>query len=295
MKQTHTFLTNRLAALMVALMCLLPARPAAQDSTSVSLLVLHTNDTHSCIMPISKHNADTLQADKGGFLRRTAFVQRMRAERDSALLLFDCGDFSQGSPYYNLFRGEVEVKLMNHMRYDAATIGNHEFDFGPENMARLFRLAQFPIVCSNYGFSGTALEGLVKPYVVLVRRGVKVGVFGLGPKLEGLVAKANIGGVTYEDPIPAATRVVKHLREVEQCDLVICLSHLGWGLQGKSDEDLIRATTGIDIVLGGHSHTYLKEPMFLENAEGGYVVYNQMGKNGRYVGTLEVKLAPVKE
>ncbi len=282
------------AALLTAVCLLAPAMLRAQDSARVKVWVLHTNDTHSCVMPISPHDADTLQADKGGFLRRAAFVRQMRAEKDSALLLFDSGDFSQGSPYYNLFHGEVEVKLMNHMGYDAATIGNHEFDFGTENMARLFRLAQFPIVNSNYGFAGTALEGLVKPYAVFVRKGVRIGVLGVGPQLEGLVAKDNIGGVTFEDPIPAAARVVKHLREVEQCDLVICLSHLGWGLKGKSDEELIRATTGIDIVLGGHSHTYFKDPEFLENAEGGYVIYNQMGKNGRYVGTLEMELAPAE-
>lgn len=261
----------------------------AQTPERVLLTVLHTNDTHSCVMPINKNYADTMQADKGGFLRRAVFVAQER-EKDTDLLLFDCGDFSQGSPYYSLFKGEVEVELMNYMRYDACTIGNHEFDFGLENMARLFRKATFPVVCCNYGFSGTVLEGCVKPYVVLERKGVRVGVLGVAPAMDGLVAHANYEGVTYEDPVTAAVRVVEILRGEEKCDVVICLSHLGWNLPGMSDEEFIRATRGIDVVLGGHSHTYLTEPEFVENADGCTVVYNQMGKNGQFVGRMEIGL-----
>lgn len=261
----------------------------AQTPERVLLTVLHTNDTHSCVMPINKNYADTMQADKGGFLRRAVFVAQER-EKDTDLLLFDCGDFSQGSPYYSLFKGEVEVELMNYMRYDACTIGNHEFDFGLENMARLFRKATFPVVCCNYGFSGTVLEGCVKPYVVLERKGVRVGVLGVAPAMDGLVAHANYEGVTYEDPVTAAGRVVEILRGEEKCDVVICLSHLGWNLPGMSDEEFIRATRGIDVVLGGHSHTYLTEPEFVENADGCTVVYNQMGKNGQFVGRMEIGL-----
>lgn len=261
----------------------------AQTPERVLLTVLHTNDTHSCVMPINKNYADTMQADKGGFLRRAVFVAQER-EKDTDLLLFDCGDFSQGSPYYSLFKGEVEVELMNYMRYDACTIGNHEFDFGLENMAHLFRKATFPVVCCNYGFSGTVLEGCVKPYVVLERKGVRVGVLGVAPAMDGLVAHANYEGVTYEDPVTAAGRVVEILRGEEKCDVVICLSHLGWNLPGMSDEEFIRATRGIDVVLGGHSHTYLTEPEFVENADGCTVVYNQVGKNGQFVGRMEIGL-----
>lgn len=264
----------------------------AQTAPEVTLTVLHTNDTHSCVMPINKNYADSAQADKGGFLRRAVFVAQQRA-LDEDLLLFDCGDFSQGSPYYNLFQGEVEVKLMNHMRYDACTIGNHEFDFGLENMARLFRLADFPVVCCNYDFRGTVLEGLVKPYVVLERKGVRIGVLGVAPELAGLVAHSNYEGVTYEDPISAANRVAETLRGKERCDVVICLSHLGWGIPGMNDELFIRGTRGIDVVLGGHSHTYFAEPEFVENADGQSVVCNQMGKNGRFVGRLELELKPL--
>lgn len=267
---------------------------AARQGEDVVLNVLHTNDTHSCIVPINKNYADTAQADKGGYLRRLVFVEQQR-KQDKDLLLFDCGDFSQGSPYYNLFQGEVEISLMNRMRYDACTIGNHEFDFGLDNMARLFRMADFPVVCCNYGFKGTVLEGLVKPYIVLERKGVKIGVLGVSPEMAGLVSKHNYEGVAYEDPIEAANRVTDILRGQEHCDVVICLSHLGWGLPGMNDEAFIRGTRGIDVVLGGHSHTYFIEPKYVENAEGRQVVCNQMGKNGRFIGQLELTLKPMAD
>lgn len=260
----------------------------------VSLRIVHTNDTHSCVMPIHPNTADTTQANKGGFLRRVVVLKELREEAPD-LLLFDCGDFSQGSAYYNLYKGEVEVKLMNAMRYDAATIGNHEFDFGMENLARIYRMAEFPIVCSNYGVQGTCLEGLVKPYVVLRRKGLKIGVMGLGPKLEGLVTKANYEGITYEDPIVAANRVAAVLKEDEGCDVVICLSHLGWNIDGVDDSELVPESRHIDIVLGGHSHSYFEQPEVVNNADGKPVYCNQMGKNGRYVGTLTLDFAPLSE
>ena len=167
------------------------------------LVVLHTNDTHSCVMPLNPNLADTAIADRGGFLRRVNMVKQER-QKNPDLLLFDSGDFSQGSPYYTLFKGDVEVGLMNEMGYDAATIGNHEFDFGIDNMVRLFKKAKFPIVCSNYDFTGTPLKDIVKPWVVLKRGGVKIGVFGLGPQLEGLVTAANYGPIKYFDPIKTA-------------------------------------------------------------------------------------------
>ena len=150
------------------------------------ITVLHTSDTHSCILPLNKNLADTMLADRGGFLRRINMLKQERA-KDPNLLLFDCGDFSQGSSYYTMFKGDVEVGLMNQMHYDAVTIGNHEFDFGMDNMIRLFKMANFPVVCSNYDFGDTELKELVKPYIVLKRQGVKIGVFALCPPLEGLV------------------------------------------------------------------------------------------------------------
>ena len=212
----------------------------------------------------------------------------MRREHPNDLLLFDCGDFSQGSVYYNLFKGEVEILLMNQMGYDACTIGNHEFDFGLENMARLFRMAEFPIVCCNYDFSGTPVEGLVKPYIILERDGVRVGILGVSPRMEGLVAQANYQGVEYTKPIKAAQPIVDHLRQKEQCDVVICLSHLGWLEGEEGDKGFIAGTHGIDVVLGGHSHTYFEHPQYILNSEGHEIVVNHMGKNARFVGTLEL-------
>lgn len=284
MKTTKYILT----ALLIGSACGM----SATGENEVELRIVHTNDTHSCIMPVSPHSSDTALADKGGFVRRAALVRDLRAE-DNSLLLFDSGDFSQGSAYYNLYKGEVEVKLMNEMRYDAATIGNHEFDFGLENMARIFRMAGFPIVCANYHVEGTVLEGLVKPYVILERKGVKIGVFGLGTQLEGMVASENYAGVVYEDPITAANRVADILKNREHCDLVVCLSHLGWQIDGIDDSEVIPATRDIDIVLGGHSHTYMEHPEVVKNADGEYVYCNQMGKHGRYVGELSLQMLPV--
>ena len=253
-----------------------------------SLFIAHTSDTHSCIEPISPNFADTTQANKGGYLRRVSLIKQLRREHPNDLLLFDCGDFSQGSVYYNLFKGEVEVLLMNQMGYDACTIGNHEFDFGLENMARLFRMAEFPIVCCNYDFSGTPVEGLVKPYIILQRAGVRIGILGVSPRMEGLVAQANYQGVGYTKPIKAAQPIVDHLRQKEQCDVVICLSHLGWLEGEEGDKGFIAGTHGIDVVLGGHSHTYFEHPQYILNSEGHEIVVNHMGKNARFVGTLEL-------
>lgn len=260
---------------------------AAQDVKE--LLILHTNDTHSRIEPIPTTDPNPEFAGKAGFVRRATLLKEMR-KQNKDLLLFDCGDFSQGSPFYNLFKGEVEVKLMNEMGYDAGTIGNHEFDFGPDNMARLFKMANFPIVCANYGVKGTVLEDIVKPYILLERDGVKIGVFGLSPALEGLVQEKNYKGVVFESPIEAAQRVVKILKDREKCDLIICLSHLGWKGEPYSDETLIPNTRDIDIVLGGHSHSYFDRTLFYKNLDGKEIPLQQMGKNAVYVGKMKVKM-----
>lgn len=251
------------------------------------LVILHTNDTHSCIFPLNPHLADTMLAGRGGFIRRAEMVRRERSKHPD-MLLFDSGDFSQGSPYYTLYKGDVEVGLMNLMRYDAATIGNHEFDFGVENMARLFKKADFPIVCANYDFTGTALEGVVKPYVVLKRGGLRIGVFGLSPQLDWLVMAKTCAGVKYNDPVKAANDVAKLLKEREKCDIVVCLSHLGWDIIGIDDTELMRQTRNIDIVLGGHSHSYFNALEYVENLDGREIPNDQNGKHGIYVGKITV-------
>lgn len=259
------------------------------------LTILHTNDTHSTIFPLSPNLADTLKAGRGGYLRRVSVVKAERA-KEPKLLLLDSGDFSQGSPYYTIFKGDVEVGLMNLMGYDAATIGNHEFDFGLENMARLFRMAKFPVVCANYDFTGTCVEGLVKPYTIVKRDGVRIGIFGLSPVLEGLVSADNCQGVKHLDPIAAAKEVVTTLREKEKCDVVVCLSHLGWGMLPPDidDEKLIKSTEGIDLVLGGHSHTYMVREQRVPNAKGKLIVDDQNGKHALFVGKLRLAIQSKK-
>ena len=287
----------RIRLIIVALLLTLPL--GMQAKKHKQLLILHTNDTHSCIMPLSETLADTLVAGRGGFLRRIAMLKEER-QKNPDLLYFDSGDFCQGSPYYTLFKGDVEIGLMNQMGIDASTIGNHEFDFGLDNMARLFRLANFPIVCSNYDFTGTVLEGLVKPYTIIKRNGVKIGVFALDPEMEGLVSAQNYGGVKFLDPATCANKMVELLKKQKKCDLVICISHLGWddtpqeerarAGRAECDNSAIAKTRGIDLVLGGHSHTYFQELRYITDLDGRQVPVDQNGKHAVYVGRITVDL-----
>ena len=256
--------------------------PAGAQKT---LTILHTNDTHSTILPMNRNLADTMLADRGGYLRRIAMLNEER-QLDPDLLLFDSGDFSQGSAFYSMFEGDVEIGLMNQMHYDAATIGNHEFDFGLENMVRLFKMAQFPIVCSNYDFADTELKDLVKPYIVLKRKGIKIGVFGLCPPLEGLVFTKNYGPLRFLDPVEVTNRMVDVLRRQLKCDYVICLSHLGWEVTDYPDNRFISQTRGVDLVLGGHSHTYFEQLEHVNNLDGRPVPVDQNGKHAVFVGKL---------
>ena len=253
------------------------------------LVVLHTNDTHSTIFPVNSNIDNQEIAGRGGFLRRVNMVKEQRQQHPD-LLLFDSGDFSQGSGYYTLFKGEVEVGLMNQMGYDAATIGNHEFDFGLDNMARIFRMAKFPIVCSNYDCTGTVIQDLVKPYITLVRNGVKIGVFALSPELKGLVFDGNCEGITYLDPAETAQKYIHILRKQEKCDIVICISHLGWEVSDYTDEMFLKKVEGCDLVLGGHTHTYMKELGYAPDKTGKRIPVDQNGKHGAFVGKLVLDL-----
>lgn len=271
---------------------LLVCMAVAVSAQQKELFILQTSDTHSRIEPIPSHTADPA-AGMGGVVRRATFVKEFRDEHPD-VLLFDCGDISQGTPYYNLFKGEVEIRSMNLMKYDAMAIGNHEFDFGMDNMARLFRMANFPVVCANYDMTGTVLEGIVKPYVVLERSGLKIGVFGIGPKLEGLVQADKCEGVVYKDPVATAQEMADLLKNKEHCDVVICLSHLG--IHSGADEseeydnNLVVKTRNIDVILGGHTHTNMEHPAIYQNADGKDVPIMHVGKSGAYVGKMKLTL-----
>ena len=253
------------------------------------LVILHTNDTHSTIFPVKQNIDDKEIAGRGGYLRRVNMLKEQRQQHPD-LLLFDSGDFSQGSGYYTLFKGEVEIGLMNQMGYDAVTIGNHEFDFGLDNLARIFRMANFPIVCSNYDCKGTVLEGLVKPYITLKRNGVKIGVFALSPALKGLVFDGNCQGITYLDPAETAQKYINLLRKQEKCDIVICISHLGWKESEYTDEMLLKGIEGCDLVLGGHTHTYMKQLEYAPDKTGKLIPVDQNGKHGAFIGKLLLNL-----
>lgn len=252
----------------------------AQDTKE--LIILQTSDVHSRIEPVNQKGNRNF--NEGGFVRRATFLDQFRKEHKN-VLLFDCGDISQGTPYYNMFQGEVEVKLMNVMKYDAMTIGNHEFDFDVDNMVRLFKMADFPVVCANYNLETTDLKDIVKPYVILDRFGLKIGVFGLGAKPEGLIQANKCEGVVYEDPIRVSNEVAALLKE-KGCDLVICLSHLGI----QMDKKLVGKTRNIDVILGGHSHTFMKGPQKYRNLDGKEVPLMHTGHSGVRVGRLDVTL-----
>lgn len=252
----------------------------AQDNKQ--LIILQTSDVHSRLEPINQ--AGDRNYGEGGFVRRATFLNQFRKDHKN-VLLFDCGDISQGTPYYNMFRGEVEVKLMNEMEYDAMAIGNHEFDFNLDNMARLFKMANFPIVCANYDLEATVLKDIVKPYVILKRNGLKVGVFGLGIQPEGMIQANKCEGVICKDPIQVSNEVATLLK-AKGCDLVVCLSHLGI----QMDERLVAKTRNVDVILGGHSHTFMKEPKKYLNMDGKETTIMHAGKSGVRVGCLNLTL-----
>ena len=268
---------------IIAIACLLCCCLTA--TSQKQLTILHTNDSHSTIYPLNPNLADTLKAGRGGYLRRIAMINEERA-KDPDLLLFDSGDFSQGSPYYTMYKGDVEVGLMNQMHYDAATIGNHEFDFGLDNMARLFRQARFPIVCTNYDFTGTPVEGLTKPYVILKRKGVKIGVIGLAPEMKGLVDETKCQGVGYLDPSETCNRWADYLKNKKKCDVVIVISHLGWQESGMGDQMMMAGARNVDLILGGHSHTYFETLRYTPDADGKQIPVDQNGKHAIFVGKM---------
>ncbi|MBS1615099.1 MAG: metallophosphatase [Bacteroidetes bacterium] len=250
------------------------------------LTVLHTNDVHSHLEPFGSDSGK--YAGEGGVAQRAALIQAIRAQEEHVLLL-DAGDIFQGTPYFNLYKGEPDIKAMSAMGYDASTMGNHDFDAGVEGFAKQLPHARFPIIIANYDFTRTALEGKTIPYTVIRKGDIKIGIFGLGIQLKGLVPDDAYGNTQYLEPLRIAQNMADKLRQKEQCDLVICLSHLGYRYDSRkvSDQVLAKETTGIDLIIGGHTHTFLERPTILKNKNGQEVIINQVGWAGLRLGRID--------
>lgn len=274
-----------------SLLTLLPTAPlwAAEDDSVKKITILHTNDTHSRIEPFEV-SPSSPYSGKGGYARRAKLIQQIRQEEKNTLLL-DAGDVFQGTPYFNMFKGELEFKLMSKMGYEAMTLGNHEFDNGLQGLKDQFKFKNFPIINSNYDFTNTILEGHIEKYRIFWKDGVKIGVFGLGVNLKGLVSNNSFGEMKYLDPVEITQEMTRILREEEKCDLVLCLSHLGYEYSDPqiiSDCRLAVETSGIDIIIGGHTHTFLERPQEFINKAGKTVLVNQVGFAGLFLGRIDV-------
>jgi 5'-nucleotidase len=252
----------------------------------VKITLLHTNDVHSHIEPFPLN--DPRHGGIGGVARRAALIKRIRQQEENVLLL-DAGDVFQGTPYFNLYGGELEFKLMSEMGYDASTIGNHDFDNGLEGFNKMLPHANFPFLNANYDFSDTVLNDKIPPYKIFVKDGVRIGVFGLGIELEGLVEKKLYGNTKYLDPIHRAASLSHFLKNEKLCDLVICLSHLGFKYNNKkiSDIELAKRSKNIDVIIGGHTHTFLDAPSIYSNSDGKEVVVSQAGWAGLRLGRID--------
>ena len=267
----------------ILLLCMLAGLAVGCSKPAESLIILHTNDTHSQV----EAKAD----GTGGYEGRMALIAKERAANPD-LLLVDAGDFCQGTPYFNLFHGRVEVDALNRMGYDAATLGNHEFDNGLDTLAAVLKGAKFAIVCANYDVSGTPLEGIVKPYTIVRKGGLKIGIFGLGVYPNDLIAKKNFEGIVYHAPYPVAQRIADELR-AQGCDAVVCLSHMGT-YPGKAtdycDTELAAQTRNIDVIIGGHTHK-LYDNLYIRNLDGQEIPVCQMGKSGVNLGRIRLDFA----
>ena len=260
-----------------------------QPNYKKHITILHTNDVHSHIEPFGPDEGRN--ANMGGVARRATLIEKIRKENPNTLLL-DAGDIFQGTPYFNFYGGELEFKLMSKLKYDAATIGNHDFDNGIQGLYAQLPHADFSFISSNYDFSNTVMDGHTKDYQIFTKDGVKIGVFGLGIELKGLVNDKLYKETKYLDPVEIATDMTARLKKEENCDLVICLSHLGYKYSHNkiSDLKLARKTENIDLIIGGHTHTFLEKPTQVKNKAGKDVLVNQVGCYGLYLGRIDFYL-----
>ncbi len=275
------------AGAMIAGMGAFPIRALAGNADILKLTILHTNDVHSRIEPFPMDGSR--YQGLGGAARRAALIKKIRQE-ESHVLLFDSGDIFQGTPYFNVYGGELEMKLMSEMGYDAATIGNHDFDAGIEGLYKQLPNANFPLISSNYDFSNTIMNGKTLPYKIFKIEQIKIGVLAVGIELEGLVPAALYKETRYLDPIANANRVAAQLKHDEKCDYVICLSHLGYKYRDEKVSDMVLAQSSqdVDLILGGHTHTFLDQPDVISNKVGKPVLVNQAGWAGIMLGRLDI-------
>ena len=261
---------------------------SCETSDLKKITILHTNDVHSHIEPFSSEHSEF--PNQGGFERRSTLVNSIRNNNPNTLL-FDAGDIFQGTPYFNFFNGELEFKLMSLLKYDAVTIGNHDFDNGITGLYEQMPKASFDFLISNYDFSNTVLEGKTKNYKIYNKSGIKIGVFGLGIELEGLVTKELYKETKYLDPIEISRDISNRLKFEENCDLIICLSHLGYKYNNLPDRicdyNLAKKSNHIDLIIGGHTHTFMDKPIVLKNEKGNDVIINQVGCFGLYLGQID--------
>jgi 5'-nucleotidase len=252
------------------------------------ITLLHTNDTHSQIEPFKPNHPRN--PNQGGVARRATLIEHIRTENKNTLLL-DAGDIFQGTPYFNYFGGELEFKLMSMLKYDVATIGNHDFDNSIDGLYKQLPNAKFDFVSANYNFENTVLDTHVKPYQIIVKEGIKIGIFGLGIELEGLVSKKMYKETGYLDPIEITQDITSTLKNEEKCDLIICLSHLGYYYKNNpdkiSDLNLAKITKNIDLIIGGHTHTFLPKPTIVKNIDGKNMLVNQVGAYGINLGRVD--------
>ena len=250
------------------------------------ITILHTNDVHSHVEPFPEN--DPKYPGLGGAARRAAIIQQIRSEEKNVLLV-DAGDIFQGTPYFNKYKGEIDMKLMSLMQYDVATIGNHDFDNGIDGLNNMLPYAHFPFVNVNYDFSNTVLKNKIHSYRTFLKDGVKIGVFGLGVELDGLVDKSLYKETVYNDPVPLANKIAKQLKEEEKCHLIICLSHLGYEYKTDkvSDLTLAKSTENIDLIVGGHTHTFLDKPVEVKNLANKTTIINQVGWAGINLGRID--------
>lgn len=267
---------------------------AKAETTTYKLTVLHTNDVHSRLDPFPMDGSRN--QGLGGVAARAALIEQIKKETENVLLL-DAGDIFQGTPYFNLYKGKPEIKAMSIMQYDAATMGNHDFDAGIENFAHQLQHANFPIINCNYDFTNTAMEHKYVPYKIFKKGGLKIGVLGVGIQLKGLVADNLYGNTKYNDPIESANTTADKLKKKEKCDMIICLSHLGdyYTTPKVSDAILAKETYDIDLIIGGHTHRLFQAPRTYKNRAGNDVIVNQVGWAGMYLGRLDFSFSKNKK